>query len=138
MLLVVVPCFGVLRVAEGSGFSDMKYLPLHICRFLLLFFVPIVPTTSCQPLTRTLLACRGPITYLYHEAGQSAEGCSRKSRAWAWDSMRSRAVLNEEKKKKKCSCTQVSQKCPRAHHVLAVGCWWLAIGNWRLMAVGGG
>ena len=48
-----------------------------------------------------------------------------------------RAVLNEEKKKK-CSCTQVSQKCPRAHHVLAVGGWRLAIGDWQLMAVGGG
>ena len=41
-----------------------------------------------------------------------------------------RAVHNEGKKKKKCSCTQISQKCPRAHHVLAID-------DWRLMAVGG-
>ena len=39
-----------------------------------------------------------------------------------------RVVLNEGKKKK-CSCTQVSQKCPRAHHVLAVGGWRLATGG---------
>ena len=41
-------------------------------------------------------------------------------------------------KKKKCSCTQVSQKCPQAHHVLVVGSWQLANGDWQLMAVGGG
>ena len=39
-----------------------------------------------------------------------------------------RAVLNEEKKKK-CSCTQVSQKSPWAHHVLVVGGWRLATGG---------
>ena len=42
--------------------------------------------------------------------------------------------------KKKCPVTQFSQKSPRAHHVLAVGGWRLAVGGgwWRLMAVGGG
>ena len=49
-----------------------------------------------------------------------------------------RAVVNEEKKNTKFSRTQVSQKRPQAHHVLAVGAWRLAIGDWRLMAVGGG
>ena len=37
-----------------------------------------------------------------------------------------RAVLNKEKKKK-CSCTQVSQLCPQ----------WLAVGGWSPLAVGG-
>ena len=45
-----------------------------------------------------------------------------------------RAVLNG---KKMCSFTQVSQKIPRAHHVLAVGGGRLAVGDWRLLAVGG-
>ena len=54
---------------------------------------------------------------------------------WVWGQT-GRAVLNEGKKK--CSRTQVSQKCLRAHHVLAVGSWQLAIGDWRWMAVGGG
>ena len=36
----------------------------------------------------------------------------------------------------KCSLTQFSQKSPRAHHVLAVGCWRLAVGDSRLVAVG--
>ena len=39
--------------------------------------------------------------------------------------------------KKNCSVTQFSLKCPRAHHVLAVGGWRLAAGDWRLVAVGG-
>ena len=39
--------------------------------------------------------------------------------------------------KKKCSCTQFSQKSPRAHHVL-VGGWWLVVvgGGWWL-GIGG-
>ena len=40
-----------------------------------------------------------------------------------------RAVLNREKKG---SCTQLSQKSPRAHHVLAVGGGQLAVGDWQL------
>ena len=40
--------------------------------------------------------------------------------------------------KKKCSSTPFSQKSPRAHHVLAMGGWQLAVGEWRLVAVGGG
>ena len=46
-----------------------------------------------------------------------------------------RAVLNGEKK---CSVAQFSQKSPRAHHVLAVGGWRWAVGDWQLVAVGGG
>ena len=41
-------------------------------------------------------------------------------------------------RKKKCSVTQFSPKSRRAHHVLAVGGWRLAVGDWRLVAVGGG
>ena len=54
-----------------------------------------------------------------------------------WYSVWPRAVLNEEKKKK-CSCTQVSRKCPWAHHVLVVGGWRLAVGDLQLVAVDGG
>ena len=39
--------------------------------------------------------------------------------------------------RKKCSYTQFRQKSPRAHHVLAVGGWHLAVGNWRFVAVRG-
>ena len=47
-----------------------------------------------------------------------------------------RAVLNGEKKK--CFVTQFPQKSPRAHHLLAVGGGWLMVGDWLLVAVGGG
>ena len=57
--------------------------------------------------------------------------------------MKIRGVLNGREKQKKS--VSVSQKSPRALHVLdhgwwqlAVGCWRLAVGNWRLVAVGGG
>ena len=52
-----------------------------------------------------------------------------------------RAVLLEEKKR---SCSQVSQKCSRPHHVgsgrVAVGGWRLAVGGgwWQWVVVGGG
>ena len=67
-------------------------------------------------------------------------GGAREPRRSTLPDMQARAgrSLTKKKKKKKCSCTQVSQKCPRAHHVLVVGGWQLAVGNWRLMAFGGG
>ena len=46
-----------------------------------------------------------------------------------------RGVLNG---KKKVFQNQFSQKSPRALHVLNHGWWRLAVGNWRLVAVGGG
>ena len=47
-----------------------------------------------------------------------------------------RAVPNG--RKKRWSVPQFSQKSRRAHHVLAVGGWQLAVGDWRLVTVGGG
>ena len=45
-----------------------------------------------------------------------------------------RGVLNGKKRKKKS--VPVSQKSPRALHVLNHGWWQLAVGGWRRLAVG--